>query len=324
MVKSRGLMRRRIYNTETRVLDNIAINEDYFKLKVRVEKKVFEKAQPGQFAQIQCSQEIEVRKNRKFEDHSELANYIRLNIDKLNESQLILRRPICIHNAYKEKDGRKVTHIFEFLIRKKRKGTELLSKLKHGDNLNILAPLGNPFGYKKSVDEGREVLIVAGGMGIAPIVFLCNKLIENGVRPTIFFGFEEDFSINYHSTMRKDLRALSKKVHIASNTLVEDVFVNGFVTDILVDHLKKLSRKKLDAIDIFSCGPTPMLKVVAAIAEQYDVNCEMSLEERMACGFGACMGCVCKTKNNDDEKYKRVCVEGPVFNSKEIIFATQS
>lgn len=310
----------KIYNTKTTVLQVDLLNENYFKIKVEVGKKVFDKARPGHFAHVLCSDEIAKHKNRKYDDYDEFKNYVRSNAEQLKQSFLLLRRPLCIHNAYRERDGRKYKYIFDFLVRKKRKGTTVLSKLLKGDTLLMLAPVGNAFSYEKSVTNKRNVIVVAGGMGIAPVFFLCKKLNEADIYPTIFFGYEEDFYLTPGNSIGDDLKSLSKSFAIASNSIVEKGCEKGFVTDILIKRLDKMSDSKLDKTDIYACGPHLMLKKVAKIADDYGVNCEMSLEERMACGIGACVACVCKTKKDSDFKYKRVCVDGPVFNTKELIF----
>jgi len=311
-------MQKKIFSTSTTVIDNISLGDQYFKLKVKVSKKCFLQASPGQFAHVLCSQEIVSRKNRVFNDYYELKNYVRPNIDKLLESQLLLRRPFCIHDAYVEEINGKSVCVFEFLIRTKRKGTAMLSKLSAGDHLDILAPIGQPFDYKKSVKCDKNVIVVAGGMGVAPVVFLCRKLIENDKYPEIFFGFEEDFSLNAGHTMKTDLNRISKGLTITSNNLHEKWCKKGFVTDELEKHLKKMGADELLNTVIYSCGPHLMLKRLKQIAEQYGVDCEISMEERMACGIGACAVCVCKS--SEGLGYKKVCVDGPVFNSKEITF----
>ncbi len=313
-------MQKTIISERAHVLRKTVINERYFKLKVRVSKSAFNHASPGHFAYVLCSQEITGRKNRTFEDYKELKNYLRSDSDSILQSQLILRRPLCIHDAYMRKEKGKEQYIFEFLVRKKRSGTALLAKLDKGDTLELLAPIGRPYGYERSVKEKRDVIIAAGGMGIAPLVFLCRKLGENGILPVIFFGFEEAFALNQGSSMDDDLKALSKSFTITSNTIIEDEYEKGFVTDTLAKHLRGLAPKAVKNTDIYACGPYLMLKEVAKIADEFGINCEISLEERMGCGIGACMACVCKMKNNDGFKYKRVCIDGPVFNSKEILF----
>jgi dihydroorotate dehydrogenase electron transfer subunit len=313
-------MRKKIFSTKTSVLENVSLNEKYFKLKVSVTKQCYESASPGQFAHVLCSKEILKRKGRAFSEYSELKNYVRSNIDKLKESQILLRRPFCIHNAYTKKKNGKTIYVFEFLVRIKRSGTELLSRLKTGDSLDILAPIGRPFNYKHSVKMKKDVIIVAGGMGIAPMIFLSKKLKENGISPSFYFGFEEDFSLNMGSTMIDDLKSISNDVTITSNTLREKGIKRGFVTDSLEKTLKKMKKGKLKNVDIYTCGPHVMLKKIKDISEEFNVNCELSLEERMACGIGACVVCVCKTKKDNGFQYKKVCVDGPVFNSKEIIF----
>ncbi|MFC1856215.1 dihydroorotate dehydrogenase electron transfer subunit [Thermodesulfobacteriota bacterium] len=304
-------------------MGKVLLNEHYFKLKVRVSEKCCSRVAPGHFAHIQCTDEVINRKNREFSEYNELKNYARSNLDKLKESHILLRRPFSIHDAYSEEINGKKLCTLEFLIRRRGAGTDKLSKLKKGDKLDILAPIGNPFNYKKSIKGERHVLIVAGGIGIAPFKLLCKRLINGYRPPAILFGFEEDFSLNEGNSMKSDLTKLSSDLEIASNTLTKDgndEYHKGFVTQLLEEKLKKMTRDELDNIDVYSCGPHLMLKEVQRIVEKYKVNCEISMEEKMACGIGACAVCVCKIKAKTGFDYKRVCVDGPVFNSKEIIF----
>lgn len=313
-------MKKNIFITNSTVIDKLILGDRYFKLKVKVSKKCFDQAMPGQFAHVLCSKEILKRKSRSFTDYYELKNYVRSNSDSLIDSRILLRRPLCIHDAYEEEENGKTIHIFELLVRIKGGGTSILSRLEKGSRLNFLAPLGRPFNYKKSVREKNKVIIVSGGMGIAPVAFLSRRLIESGTYPVMFYGFEEYFSLREGSTMTTDLSRMSRGLTISSNTMHEEGYNKGFVTDALAKHLKKLKKDELSKTDIYSCGPHPMLKRVKEIAEEYGVNCEISMEERMACGIGACAVCVCKSPKDNGFEYKRVCLDGPVFNSKEILF----
>ncbi|NLC96426.1 MAG: dihydroorotate dehydrogenase electron transfer subunit [Erysipelotrichaceae bacterium] len=175
-------------------------------------------------------------------------------------------------------------------------GTKWLSNKKENEKIEALVNLGNGF----ELNTENEALIIGGGVGVPPLYALSKRLKEKGVKLTIILGFtskEDSFYID-------KFKELSELVYISSND--GSIGEIGFVSDIMI---------KYNLLDIpyYTCGPTPMLKAVHSIST---AKGQLSLEERMGCGFGACMGCSHKTKNG----YKRVCVEGPVFTSEEIIW----
>ena len=198
-----------------------------------------------------------------------------------------LRRPISVCDY----DEKTLTLIYKVVG----SGTEIMSTLEVGTKLDVLTGLGN--GYDTSLSGDRPVL-VGGGVGVPPMYNLCKKLIKDGKHPQVVLGFntaEEIF-------LAKDFEALGIPVHIA--TADGSVGTKGFVTDVLKD---------LDYSYFFTCGPSPMFKAIekaAATSGQY------SFEERMGCGFGACMGCSCKTKYGN----KRICKDGPVLEREEIVW----
>jgi len=158
-----------------------------------------------------------------------------------------------------------------------------------------LTGLGNGFDVSKSGD--RPVLI-GGGVGVPPMYLLCRRLLEKGVRPQVILGFGSERDI----ILVDEFRALGVEVHITTND--GSVGVKGFVTDVL---------KNLDYTYFYACGPEPMLK---ALSMQSVTSGQLSFEERMGCGFGACMGCSCETKYGK----KRICKDGPVLEKEEIIW----
>ena len=199
-----------------------------------------------------------------------------------------LRRPISVCDYEKGK----LTLIYKVVG----VGTEKMSKMVEGDKLYILTGLGN--GYDLSL-SGDSPVLVGGGVGIPPLYNLCKKLIAEGKKPTVILGFntaDEVFCV-------EDFSALGTRVLVA--TADGSVGTKGFVTD---------AMKEIDGYTYFyTCGPTPMLK---ALFNTTITSGQFSFEERMGCGFGACMGCSCKT----DFGYKRVCKDGPVFEKEEILW----
>ncbi len=200
---------------------------------------------------------------------------------------LFLRRPISVCDL--ESDS--VTIIYKVVG----KGTERLSQMRVGDKLDVLIGLGN--GYNLTLSGDKPVLI-GGGVGVPPMYLLAKRLIEKGVKPTVILGFNSKDEIFYE----KEFAGLGLDVLV---TTVDGSYgIKGFVTDAL---------KEINYTYFYTCGPEPMLK---AIYKASQTSGQMSFEERMGCGFGACMGCSCKTLTGN----KRICKEGPVMTKEEIIW----
>ena len=198
-----------------------------------------------------------------------------------------LRRPISVCDW---RDG-EVTVIYKVVGR----GTQQMSMLEPGAALDALTGLGNGYNMEKS---GARPLLIGGGVGVPPLYGLCKRLIAAGKAPTVVLGFNTQGDMFYES----EFRALGAAVHIA--TADGSCGHRGFVTDVM---------QPLDYTYFYACGPMPMFRAVEAIAR---TSGQYSFEERMGCGFGACMGCSCKTKYGS----KRICVDGPVLEREEIVW----
>lgn len=199
-----------------------------------------------------------------------------------------LRRPISVSDW----DENTITIIYKIFG----KGTEIMSKMNAGEKLDILTGLGNGFNTNLS---GQRPLLIAGGVGVPPMYKLCKELIQEGKSPIVVLGFNTKGEMFY----KNEFKNLGAKVYVST---VDGSFgIKGFVIDAIKD-LK-------DYTYYYACGPMPMLK---AVYENLAVNGQLSFEERMGCGFGACMGCSIQTK----EGTKRVCKEGPVFRKEELIW----
>ena len=199
---------------------------------------------------------------------------------------LYLRRPISVCDA----ENGVLTIIYKVVG----VGTEQMSKMQRGD-LDILSGLGNGYDLSKS---GDKPLLIGGGVGVPPLYMLAKKLVELGKKPAVIMGFNTDKEIFYKDEFEK----LGCKVMV---TTVDGSFgIKGFVTN---------AMEGLEYSYIYTCGPEPMLKAVynTALTEG-----QFSFEERMGCGFGACMGCSCKTLYGN----KRICRDGPVLFKEEIIW----
>lgn len=237
-----------------------------------------------QLLKVDCVKEIakEIYSMTLTGDCSEVTatgQFINIHLDGF-----YLRRPISICSY--ETDS--ITILFKVVG----EGTRALAKAEKGQCFDVLMPLGNGFDILKS---GRKPLLAGGGIGVPPLYGLARALVQKGVTPQVVMGFNTHEDI----ILTEEFRALGITPVIA--TADGSAGVKGFVTD---------AMKDLDFDYIYTCGPEPMLKAVydKAPAGQF------SFEARMACGFGACMGCTCETKYG----YKRICKDGPVLYKEEI------
>lgn len=198
-----------------------------------------------------------------------------------------LRRPISICDY----DNETITIIYKVVG----EGTEVMSKMNSGEKLDVLCGLGNGFDTSKSMDKP---VLIGGGVGVPPMYNLCKKLISEDKNVTVILGFNKKEEIFYENEFKK----LGADVKV---TTVDGSYgIKGFVTDALKD---------TDYSYFYTCGPMPMFKAIESTAT---TSGQYSFEERMGCGFGACMGCSCKTKYGN----KRICKEGPVLTREEIIW----
>lgn len=181
-------------------------------------------------------------------------------------------------------------------------GTEQFSKLEAGDTIPVVGPLGNGFPYEKAV--GKNVFLMGGGIGVPPILELAKQM--ECEKKQIVVGYRDA------QTFLKEEFEQNGEVYISTED--GSVGTKGNVMDAIREHA-------LDADLIYACGPTPMLRAIKNYAEEHDIECYISLEERMACGIGACLACVCKSKEKDHHSNvnnKRICKDGPVFLSTEV------
>ena len=211
------------------------------------------------------------------------GQFINIKID-----DLYLRRPISICDYDKET----ITIIFKVVGH----GTEKMAEMEKGTKLDILTGLGNGFNKTRS---GKSPLLVGGGVGTPPMYRLCKELIDEGKSPIVVLGFNSKEDVFFEDEFKK----LGAEVYIS--TVDGSYGTKGFVTDIIKD-LENYTY-------YYACGPLPMLKALYNTAEG---DGEYSFEERMGCGFGACMGCTVKVKDG----FKRVCKDGPVLKKEEIVW----
>ncbi|MFZ7103698.1 MAG: dihydroorotate dehydrogenase electron transfer subunit [Peptococcaceae bacterium] len=216
----------------------------------------------------------------------------------------LLKRPVSI-NRINTGEGT-VTLIYQVIG----KGTKLLSMIS-GGGIEVMGPLGRGFVLKAQYDE---VAVVGGGCGIAPLLALVEELLPKSRQVHVLLG-----------ARTKEL-LLNSREYQKSGVLLKvatddgSAGHRGFVSSLLEELLQQSELEH-----VFGCGPEPLLKKVVAVSQEHSVPCQVSLEERMACGIGACLGCVCTTKaKNGSSSYQRVCQDGPVFAGSEVIFNEQS
>ncbi len=213
----------------------------------------------------------------------------------------LLKRPFSIFDYSND--------VISFLYRIKGKGTLNLSRLKEGDTIWAIGPLGN--GYP--ILNG-DFIAIAGGIGIASLYLLLKKFRNKSY---LFYGARS----NGELVMADEATALSKKIFLATEDGSSGK--KGLVTDLFRDFLES-GTDILYPKNIYACGPIPMIRELSKIVGKYNLMCYVSLEEHMACGVGACLGCVVRIKSketdNDTWAYRRVCKEGPVFDMTDIVF----
>ena len=207
-----------------------------------------------------------------------------------------LRRPISICDIDKAKGT--IRLVFEI----RGKGTEKLAELNKGQLIDIIAPLGNGF----KVLDGRKIVCVGGGIGVPPMVGIAKAYGKNAVAIS---GFRNMAAV----ILQEDFTSAGVKTILCTDD--GSAGRKGFVTDALKE---QIAAEKPDLI--VACGPMVMLKNVASIAEENGIECQVSLEQRMACGVGACLVCACRTVRDGKEIHSHVCKDGPVFDSKEVVF----
>ena len=254
------------YLLDLRVVSNECLQERYSLLKLTSDSGLLPEMDPGQFVEILVT----------------------------DSPGTLLRRPISIHYVDRERNE------LWLLVLPIGDGTRRMAQYKSGDIVNVMLPLGHGFTLPESVTpDTKNLLLVGGGVGIAPMLFLARTFAERGVRPTILLGGRTAG----HIVLREEFAALGDVYYTTDNG---ELGVEGRVTDHPILHDGSFDR-------VFTCGPKVMMIAVAKVAEARGIDCEVSLENSMACGIGACLCCV---EDLIDKGNTCVCTEGPVFNSK--------
>ena len=214
------------------------------------------------------------------------------------DKSTLLPRPISICEVDKEEEKLRIVY------RVAGKGTGEFSSYQAGDEVEILGILGN--GFPVSEAQGKKVVLMGGGIGIPPMVELAKELSERGVSPVAVVGYRDNKLF-----LKKDLEQFAK-VYVATEDGSEGTKGNV---------LTAMDENDIQADIIMACGPMPMLRGIKKYSEEKGIKAYISLEERMACGVGACLGCVCKTKKVDHHSHvnnARICTDGPVFDAEDV------
>lgn len=280
-----------IFLEDADVLSHQAFEGDQFILRLLAPHCAL-KAQPGSFVHITC------------------------------DPQLPMRRPISILRASPQEGW------VDLLYKRVGRGTGLLAQRQVGEKISLMGPIGKPFTPSPT---HSKPLLIGGGVGMPPMLFLAESLRgDSNKQPMVILGSEVPFPFK-PAPSRILIPGIPEGV-IASMPLLEDWEIpcrltslqdfpgcfQGYVTDLARHWLDAMDRSSREEVEIFACGPHPMLEAVAALAKAYDLPCQVSLEEFMACGVGGCAGCVVEVTTPEGPVMKRVCVDGPVFDARQV------
>lgn len=280
-----------IFVEDAEILSHQAYAGDQYILRVQA-PQCAAAARPGSFAHITCGPELP------------------------------MRRPLSIMRADP------VAGWLEFLYKAVGQGTRLLARRQAGEQISVMGPIGTPFQPHR---ERPRTLLMGGGVGIPPMVFLAEHLkADRHWQPLVLMGSEVPFP--FRTQPSRILVPGTPEGVIAAMPLLEDWGVpsrlaslqgypgcfEGYITDLARAWLDGLSDAQRREVEIFACGPHPMLAATAKLAYEFDLPCQVSLEEFMACAVGGCAGCAVRVETEDGPAMKRVCVDGPVFDARQV------
>jgi dihydroorotate dehydrogenase electron transfer subunit len=281
-----------VFQTKIKIIKNSEVAPKYFKMAFAA-PLIAKHCKPGQFIEIKVS----------------------------DGSGPLLRRPFGIHtigyrfsgSGNRQHARKRMPSTIEVLYEIRGAGTELLSRKKSGEFLDIIGPLGNGFNLTPHAG-GRTTILVAGGMGVAPLTFLAEKIAaikpqKPRIKNLVLIGAKT----KSHILCREEFKKIGFDVTIATDD--GSIGYKGYVTKLLENVLRTTHAPRLTTA-IYGCGPQPMLWEVSRIARGHRIPAQVSLEAHMACGIGACLGCVVDTVDG----FKRVCKDGPVFEAGKIVW----
>jgi len=238
------------------------------------------------------------------------------------DDALPMRRPLSIMRAADD--------WIEVLYKIVGEGLHLLAGKRPGDTISVLGPIGQPFEVTR---QRPNCLLIGGGVGIPPMVFLAESLQDDRWKPLAILGSEIPFPFQLEKSriatawLDDDISSTMPLLESwgipARLTTLSDFegCYRGYVTELADKWLQSLNDEEREKVGVFACGPTPMLKAVAALAARYDLPCQVSLEEFMACAVGGCAGCTVPITTADGLAMKRVCVDGPVFDASTVVWS---
>jgi dihydroorotate dehydrogenase electron transfer subunit len=280
-----------VYVEEARILEFQSYPGEQFVLRLHA-PQCAAAAKPGSFTHIQC------------------------------DSALPMRRPFSIMRASESQGW------IEILFKQVGTGTQYLANRRPGEHISVIGPIGKPFELHA---QHPNCLLLGGGVGIPPMIFLADLLrYDRQWQPLVFMGSEAPFPFPTRPSQIL-VPGIPPEV-IAAMPLLEDWGIasrlaslkgyagchDGYVTDLAKRWLGRQSAQHRRQVEIFACGPLPMLRAAAKLAREFDLPCQVSLEEYMACGVGGCAGCIVKVRTRHGPAMKRVCVDGPVFKASQV------
>lgn len=299
-----------------KVVSNYRIGRCFHKIQLAFEgagAEAFGETKAGQFAEVDLS-------TTSIPGKDTVPGELKLTYKR----NILLRRPFSFSDVFR--DGGKV--VVEILYCVVGPSSLRMMNLKEDDTVSVIGPLGNGFGIN---ENKNTALLIVGGMGAGPLIHLAKQLKNNNPEMKVlgFIGARsvgdlpyENFKENIGTCQGDWIMEFARSgVKTVVSTDDGTAGFKGFITECLGDHLKREEVKADDAV-IYSCGPEVMLAKVAEIGLKYGIECQVSLERRMACGIGLCQGCAveCRKEGFDDTFYKMCCKDGPVFDSKEVVF----
>ena len=265
--------------------------------------------------QFEADQYIITLESKEIADSTRPGQFVHISVSGM----LAMRRPISVMSV----DADNGT--FDLLYKIVGEGTKQLAYRRIGDVLSVIGPIGNGF----ELTDRKIPLLIGGGVGMPPMIAIAQKIKDNAYyNPYVILGSEVPFpfeasqsSLNGFNSSKFYTMPLLEEWRVpcglASLQDYEGVY-KGYVTDLAREYLDSLSSSDLKEVEVFTCGPNPMLEAVSKLSNEYNLPCQASLEEYMACAVGGCAGCVVEVATENGPAMKRVCVDGPVFDAKTV------
>ena len=265
--------------------------------------------------QFEADQYIITLESKEIADSTRPGQFVHLSVSGM----LAMRRPISVMSVDTDNGT------FDLLYKIVGEGTKQLADRKIGDVLSVIGPIGNGF----DLTDRKIPLLIGGGVGMPPMIAIAQKIKDNAYyNPYVILGSEVPFpfeasqsSLNGFNSSKFYTMPLLEEWRVACGLAslqdYEGVY-KGYVTDLAREYLDSLSSSDLKEVEVFTCGPNPMLEAVSKLSNEYNLPCQASLEEYMACAVGGCAGCVVEVATENGPAMKRVCVDGPVFDAKTV------